>query len=220
MSIEINNKGFVYKWTNIKNNKWYVGSHCGDINDGYTASGTAIKRAFKKYGLDVFSREILYTGENYKEKEEEILLEMNAANDPLSYNLKNTAIGGDVWVGRKDTEEYKEYIKKLSQPGEKNGMFGKNHSDEIKELISKINRGKKSWNAGIKGYMSEEHAMAFSRKGFKHSEETKKKMSEGRNGSKNGNAKKITIDGITYNSLLDASFATGLSYYKISKLNK
>jgi group I intron endonuclease len=220
MNIEIDNKGFVYKWINVKNNKWYIGSHCGDINDGYTASGTAIKRAFKKYGLDSFSREILYTGESYKEKEEEILLELNAANDPLSYNLKNTAIGGDVWVGRKDTEEYKEYIKKLSQPGEKNGMFGRNHSDEIKALISKINTGKKSWNAGIKGHMSKEHAMAFSRKGFKHSKETKKKMSESRNGSKNANAKKVTIDNITYNSILDASLATGLSYYKISKLHK
>jgi group I intron endonuclease len=218
MNTEKNNIGFVYKWINIKNNKWYIGSHFGDINDGYTASGNAIKKAFKKYGLKFFIREIIYVGSDYKEQEHLILTQTNAANDPLSYNLKNTSIGGDVWVGRKDTDEYKEYLKKISQPGEKNGMYGKTHTEEVKEKLRKKATGKKAWNKGLKNYLSKEHALAFSRKDFKHSEKTKEKMSERRKGSQNANAKKVIINGITYESLKEASIATGLSYYKINKL--
>jgi group I intron endonuclease len=219
MNVEINNIGFVYKWTNIKNNKWYIGSHCGCISDGYTASGMAIKKAFKKYGMSFFVREIIYIGENYKEKEEEILSILDAAKDPMSYNLKNTSVGGDTWVGRKNTKEYNEYLKKISQPGEKNGMFGRTHTEEVRELLRKKMVGKDCWNKGLKGYMSKEHALAFNRSGFKHSEETKLLMSEKRKGSNNSNARKITIDNITYDSLKDASISTGLSYYKIHKLN-
>lgn len=217
-NIEKNNIGFVYKWVNTKNNKWYIGSHFGSLEDGYTASGVAINKAFKKYGIDSFVRDVIYTGDDYKEKEESFLIELDAANDPLSYNLKNTSIGGDVWVGRKETEEYRMYLSKISQPGEKNGMYGKSHTEEVKNLLREKAIGKEAWNKGLKGYMSEEHALAFSRKGFKHSEKTKQKMSEKRKDSQNPNAKKVTIEGVTYKSIKEASIVTGLSYYKIHKL--
>ena len=44
-------EGFVYKWTNSFNGKWYIGSHKGTPEDGYTASGTVIQEAFSKYGI-------------------------------------------------------------------------------------------------------------------------------------------------------------------------
>ncbi len=31
-------KGFVYLWTNDLDSKWYIGSHRGDVSDGYTTS--------------------------------------------------------------------------------------------------------------------------------------------------------------------------------------
>ena len=217
MNIEINKLGFVYKWINTQNNKWYIGSHAGDIDDGYIASGVLIKKALKKYGLNLFIREILYQGPDFKKYEETILIETDAANDSLSYNLKNTSIGGDVWIGRKDTPEYQEYLKKISQPREKNPMFGKTHTNEIKKIISEKNLGNTAWNKGLSNYMSEEHKKAFNRKGSKHSQETKLKMSEKRIGSNNSNAKQISINNVTYKSLKEASESTGLSYYKISR---
>lgn len=27
--------GFVYKWINLINGKWYIGSHNGTVDDGY-----------------------------------------------------------------------------------------------------------------------------------------------------------------------------------------
>ena len=52
-------EGFVYKWTNKVNRKWYIGSHKGYPEDKYTAGGKLIKEAFKKYGIENFEREIL-----------------------------------------------------------------------------------------------------------------------------------------------------------------
>ena len=88
--------GIVYKWTNKVNGKWYIGSHRGNTKDGYRASGTLVLAAFKKYGIDNFSREILYEGEDYRELEEFILSELNAKDNLKSYNLRNTAEGGDT----------------------------------------------------------------------------------------------------------------------------
>lgn len=89
-------QGFVYKWVNTINNKYYYGSHKGSIEDGYLASGTRIKSAFEKYGIENFTREILYVGPDFREVEELILETINASALKDCYNLKNTSIGGDT----------------------------------------------------------------------------------------------------------------------------
>lgn len=50
---------FVYKTTNSKNGKFYIGVHSGDVDDQYLGSGKIIKQAIRKYGSDVFVREII-----------------------------------------------------------------------------------------------------------------------------------------------------------------
>jgi group I intron endonuclease len=86
--------GFVYRWTNRVNGRWYVGSHAGVPSDGYVGSGKIFKLAVRKYGLQNFDRQILYQGAGYLEFETAILQELNAAASPLSYNMKNEALGG------------------------------------------------------------------------------------------------------------------------------
>ena len=88
--------GFVYIWINKVNLKWYIGSHKGTTTDGYTASGTVICRAFKKYGIENFERSILYEGPNYRQEEENLLITLDASDSKNSYNLKNAAIGGNT----------------------------------------------------------------------------------------------------------------------------
>ena len=80
--------GYVYKWTNLVNGMMYIGSHKGH-RPGYTASGTRIKRAFKKYGMENFQREILYVGPQFREVETEMLLIIDAAGSQAFYNLVN-----------------------------------------------------------------------------------------------------------------------------------
>ena len=92
-----NQSHFVYRWTNNINGKWYIGSHSGDLDDGYTASGIAINKAFDKYGMENFSREILMNldvRDDMLELEEFLLTELDASNNQNSYNLKNAAVGG------------------------------------------------------------------------------------------------------------------------------
>jgi len=211
-------QGIVYKWTNTINGKWYIGSHKGSCNDGYIASGKAVKNAMSKYGMHVFIRDILYIGEDFREVEEFVLEVLSAATDKKSYNLKNTATGGYVWTGREDTEEYKAWKLAIGSPGEKNPMYKKTHTEEAIQKIRESKLGKPSWNKGVKGYMTKEHADTFSRKGSKHTKEVLANMSRNRQGAGNSNAKKVTIESGTYLTKQEACKALGLSLYKLNKI--
>jgi hypothetical protein len=87
--------GFVYRWHDSSNGKYYVGSHKGSTDSKYIGSGILFRRAYDKRPND-FEREILYVGEDYRELEELVLLTLDAAADPKSYNMKNAAMGGNM----------------------------------------------------------------------------------------------------------------------------
>lgn len=86
----------VYKTTNLKNNRYYIGAHKTDNpNDDYLGSGLAVKRAIKYYGRDNFIKEVLYvfqTEDEMYQKERELV--ETHLNDPLCYNLMEGGIGG------------------------------------------------------------------------------------------------------------------------------
>lgn len=114
--------GFVYKWTNVVNGHWYVGSHVGEEDDGYVGSGIAFRLAYAKYGSKSFQREILYRGEEFKKIERQLLVEFDARNDPSSYNLINESYEG--FLGLKHSDETRAKMS-VNQRGTNNPMFGK-----------------------------------------------------------------------------------------------
>jgi hypothetical protein len=87
--------GFVYRWHDKSNGKYYVGSHKGSTDSKYIGSGIIFGRAYKKRPHS-FEREILYVGNDYHEVEELVLLTLDAATDEKSYNMKNAAMGGNM----------------------------------------------------------------------------------------------------------------------------
>jgi hypothetical protein len=145
--------GFVYQWENKINKKKYIGSHYGTINDGYIGSGIYFNRAYKNNEIN-FERIILYVGQKYIEKEDELLKYYDVENNKDFYNLKNNAIGGWSHIYN-NPDEIKKRNKSISESkkgkifkhleydksGINNPMFNKKHSDETKIKMSNLKLG-------------------------------------------------------------------------------
>lgn len=88
---------YFYKITNNINNHFYYGIHStNNLDDGYMGSGSRLKRAYKKYGIENFTKEILKyfnTREELAQYELEIVNEELIA-DPNCYNISG---GGEKW---------------------------------------------------------------------------------------------------------------------------
>ena len=108
----------VYKITNNINGKIYIGKHSTDnLDDGYMGSGSYIRNAILKYGVESFNKEILCvldTSEGALIKESEIVNEAFVSRKD-TYNMR---VGGDggftsednkrIWSNR--TEEQRQKI--------------------------------------------------------------------------------------------------------------
>jgi group I intron endonuclease len=169
---------YIYRITNLINNKTYIGQHkYKDLNDRYMGSGKLIKLAQKKYGIENFKKEILYSNIQYKETVDDMerfAIAKERAIGKAEYNIADGGEGGNLGevVNKKISEALKG--KPSNSKGKKRGPMseehkrkmseakrGKHHSEETKRKISDSHKGKSSWN-------KDKH----------HSEETKMRMSE------------------------------------------
>ncbi len=164
----------IYKTTNIINNKIYIGKDERN-NKSYLGSGLILKLAIKKYGVNSFLKKIIDTAktkEELIEKEKYWIKRYNATDKNIGYNIRLGGEGGDKnkELRKPFTEQHKKNIKinHANVSGKNNPMYGKTHTDAVKEILAIANTGKK-----------------FSKK-------TKKKMSLKRKGELNSNSK-LTI---------------------------
>lgn len=104
----------VYKTTNLLNNKCYVGVHSTNkIEDGYMGCGfykgysletikdkRGIRKAFKKYGLDNFNREVLFVFDTKDEayKKEAEIVNYNWVLSNSNYNLCLGGVNSGVTI--------------------------------------------------------------------------------------------------------------------------
>lgn len=109
-----------------------------------------LQRAWNKYGENNFLHKIIKTCEDYEldDLEEYYIKELNAHQTLGGYNI---SFGRNPMRGRKHSEKTKKILSEMNS-GSKNHFFGKTHSEET-----------------IKGILEK-------RKGYRHSEETKKKI--------------------------------------------
>jgi hypothetical protein len=156
---------FIYKTTNLINQKYYIGMHStNDLNDGYIGSGTNLIRSIKKYGKHNFKFEIIEFLPNrklLKEKEIEIV-NKELLKDSMCLNICTGGDGGYIseegckkggTIAMKKMWENKTFrensIKKSSERFKenwKNGIFkyvdywtGRKHREDTKNKIGEKN---------------------------------------------------------------------------------
>lgn len=122
-------KYYLYKITNLINNKFYIGVHSTeDINDGYMGSGKAIKAAEKKYGINNFKKEILEYFDSIEEmyKREAEIVNESLIQNPLCYNITLGGYGlskkGYCYV---EDQNHNRLLISKNDPGLKNGTYFK-----------------------------------------------------------------------------------------------
>ena len=169
--------GFVYKLTlKKKSRKAYIGQTIRDIHKRLeehqleSSNCRAILRAIKKYGWDNFDKEWYEVPDEDLNFYEEMLVALLGTLAPGGYNLKEGGGNG------RPSEETKQKIGE-ALTGEKNPMFGKEHTEETKQKMSEANSGEKNPMYGKTG---EKNPMF----GKERTEETKQKMSDAKSGEK------------------------------------
>lgn len=104
--------GYIYKTTNLLNDKIYIGKKKGKFTEKYKGSGKYLKNAINKYGIENFKVEIIEyceTLEKQNEKEKYWIAYYRNKNAEM-YNIADGGDGGDLYSGLSD-EDKKEWRK-------------------------------------------------------------------------------------------------------------
>lgn len=148
--------GYIYKTTDRKTNKIYVGKHHSNVFEGYDYLGSGliisnIKNKLLENNIsfkDRFDIEMIDTAESLKElNEKEIywINQLDARNPSIGYNIckgGESGPGGPMMLGHKHSEETKQKMRK-SRSGSQNSNYGNrwHQSDELRFLHSQLSSG-------------------------------------------------------------------------------
>jgi group I intron endonuclease len=232
----------VYKISNTLSGRYYIG-YSTNIDRRFCVHRNKLKkkyhdniflqRSYNLDGEDNFKYDIIHvcdTEEEAKAIELHYLTDLNI-RDKL-YNLNYNNSGGDLMTHHPDKEKIREKIvksnaetiskmtseerkEKYGKYGEKNGMYGKTHTYEVRKKLSELHKGNtyckgkktsdetkaKLSNIRKNKYIGEDNPFF----GKHHSEETRQKIREKNKGVLPPNTIKILIDGNIYISITEAS---------------
>jgi group I intron endonuclease len=207
-------------------------SHCYKLKQNIH-DNIFLQRAYNLDGEDKLKYDIIHicdTMDEAKEIELKYLTDLSIRDKLYNLNFNNS--GGDLLTNHPDKEKIREKIihsfketlsnmtveersQKYGKFGKKNGMYGKTHTKEVKEKISETHKGNtycrgKKLSEETKKKMSEIRKNKYTGEdnpffGKQHIEETKQKIREKNIGNIPPNNKEITIDGVFYISMAEAS---------------
>ena len=165
---------FTYKTTNLINGRYYLGMHSTNrIDDGYLGSGKRLYYELNKYGRDNFKFEIL---EQFQSREQLVQAEINliTEQDLKNSNCLNLKSGGEGGFSRE-----------VSQKGQKAGVLSRlEKSKNNPEYKAYISDKRKDLYANSLGKFKGHAVGTFT--GKTHTEESRKKMSATKEGTKTG----------------------------------
>lgn len=167
---------------NINGKTYFGKHSTNNINDGYMGSGTLLKRAKTKYGKNNFEKIIIISGNFSLEqinRFEKCIIRVQKFLGKAEYNIAKGGDGGktsewnkeqrnkqreislNIWKTR--PEIYQNAKKLWSKhmieqhlsgtfKGDKNGMYGKHHTKETRQIISEKVSGNKNGSFGKHWY--------------------------------------------------------------------
>ncbi len=147
------------------------------------------------------------------------VLTLNPKRDLIISNIKQTLKNN---ISSLTPEQRKT---RYAHFGNLNGMYGKNHTDETKKLISEKNKNKRPWLGKKHSQVTKQKLSQIGKQligsknpffGKTHSDETKLKLRQRFLGKETGKAKKVFIDGIIYKSSRDAAEKLNISSSLVS----
>lgn len=237
----------VYKISNIVSNRYYIGYSKNITKRFYTHrcklrkcchDNIFLQRAYDLDGEDKFVYEIIHrcnTEKEAKEIELQYLTDLTI-RDKL-YNLNYNNSGGDLLTTHPNKEAIRDKIskscaetiskmsaeerkEKYGKNGEKNGMYGKTHTEEARKKFSEVHKGN-TYTKGKKASEETRQKLSEIRKnkrmgkensffGKRHTEETKQKIREKNKGNIPPTAKEVIIDDIKYLSIAEAGRQLGI----------
>jgi group I intron endonuclease len=227
--------GFIYLWFDTKHKKFYLGSHLGRTDDGYTGSNKMF-RCKHKSRPETFKRRILELHEKISHKEllqrEQFWLNKIKPEELTVryYNEKTVACGGDI-ISSLSEEKRKQHSEKSRDASKK---YWNNISEKDMEHRRKTAFGGNTFD---RGYLSDpERLKQMSIRmrgennpfyGKKHSDETRKVMGlkkigksswiKGKNHSEESKLK-VKLNNPTRKTFVtpDGIFLSGEDYTKIT----
>ena len=225
----------IYIITNTINDKVYV----GQAQDLYIRTkhhisderNPLLKKAFKKYGLDKFTINVLEKCEIEKldDREQYWMDYYEVTNMDKGYNI--CPIAGSTRGVKKSQEERKQMSERASQRiGDLNPFYGKHHSDDAKEKIRQKKIGQvvsdetkrkiSQRHTGEK--FSEERKMAISKalKGKDKTKEHGKHISESKIGSTLSEEHKVSISKTIREKIDKGEIDYSDRYRKVNQIDK
>ena len=140
--------GYIYKITNKITGDYYIGKHCYNkphLDNSYWGGGTKhLQDAYKFYGKENFTREILYWSYDSEldlfEKEERYI---DAFHSYVASNHYNESPGGIGFTSEQMSGENNPYYGKgYLLTGDNNPNFGKRRDESWKQNHSKLIKNK------------------------------------------------------------------------------
>lgn len=171
----------IYITTNIVTNEYYIGMHSthAPLRDGYFGSGVRLKESIQKHGTENHTcdiieycdtRDVLY-------KRESIIVNRDVLSDPLCLNLR---VGGGK-NGFTITKEQQKENHRRSIIAQR--LLSENNIEWKEQRSRRLTRALKlSYAEGRRQSTTKPHVVGE----FKHSEDTKKKLSIAKKGQTMG----------------------------------
>lgn len=160
------NIAHLYKISDVERNKFYIGKHLGETQNGYWGSGIRLRRHIRKYGMQSLKYEVLVIGdESYIYDMEKAYIDAEFLKSNTNcLNMANGGIGGNLG----------------GIPHNK----GKSTPIEVRIKQSMAKKGRISVRKGAILSDETKKKISIAKQGFKHSQETKAKMTSSRTGLK------------------------------------